>query len=1111
MEGARFCPGWRRLVVLASMMAFCVPAPAQLRSEDLTSCGSRVIESSYRENAVRGGQDTEISWRDVPAEPLVILVQEQGIDVSVELEKKTATADSPVRRAGTQVLLVAPADSRRVGLRLRGKELSHVRGTVSSVLFTMPTDEQCGGYLRLIASGDREYAAAEALPADRAQRSSKAAEAYAGAEAIALRAHLPALAGHAQLAISATNYQGRNDWAGSQAAGLRATASLTNAQRPYFEARASGMAAAAMLENGIGTAGRDAYLEARVLLEHAIAVFRAGGHLYDEALQRNNVGLSYLYSSRFADCIRESEQVIPMFRKLGERHRVALTEQNIAMCQWGLGRLRAASEILERAIPELRDSPLPIHYTTALNNGALAHFALGEFDQSIMLHAEGERFASQFAMPRERAQSLYGLGVTYAAIGDLSTAQEYLATSLEIRTVAVDRRGRMSSLRALASLLDARGDFAQANKIDREALAVASSDLARLRIESRLMQRSIVAGDVTPAIRKRIEEVMTGVPGGDRMAVANARYLRGLIGSTDSNIEAAHADLDAAGAAFRELELIDGEYDACLASARLAHRQRDFTRAANSIDCARRLADQMRAQVLNPEMRASVSQLRREAADLEVQIAVDDPRLPERRAMRVLAVMERHRGRLLNDYAAVNQSSEAAAAELRELYDNLATARSLLADTQGRGGSDTARAVELRRQIADLRLKLFGAEDRLRTLGSMPATDYSLTTEALQRLSPGTAVVEYWLGGSRAFAIVLTRQGARFQELGATASIDALVLQLRSALADASSIGAATRRRTLQELSRLVLEPVRLDEGTRRVVFVTDGSLHYVPMAALCVPDNMCAKSLVQEIEVASAPSAVGLLKAAPAPISPTGVLIVADPVYQPSDPRLSSIRLARAAASEVMVDLQISRLRSGASPGTLRRIPGTAREARLVAEKFPARDVELLQGLDATRDKVLSLDLTRYGVIHFAVHGLSDDQLPQLSALALSRFNRAGRPEDGRLWAGDLLQRRFNARLVFLSACDTALGAQFSGEGLIGLNYVLLSRGARNVVSSLWPVEDVTTSELVADVYARMRNGDSVVAALTGAQRAYLAKNNDRDIRNWAAWSATIGSMEVP
>ena len=78
-------------------------------------------------------------------------------------------------------------------------------------------------------------------------------------------------------------------------------------------------------------------------------------------------------------------------------------------------------------------------------------------------------------------------------------------------------------------------------------------------------------------------------------------------------------------------------------------------------------------------------------------------------------------------------------------------------------------------------------------------------------------------------------------------------------------------------------------------------------------------------------------------------------------------------------------------------------------------------------------------------------------------------------------------------------------------MNFVLLSRGASNVISSLWPVEDVMTSTLVADVYARMRSGKTVLTALTDAQRAYLEGNKDRDIRKWAAWSAAVSGVVAP
>jgi CHAT domain len=99
----------------------------------------------------------------------------------------------------------------------------------------------------------------------------------------------------------------------------------------------------------------------------------------------------------------------------------------------------------------------------------------------------------------------------------------------------------------------------------------------------------------------------------------------------------------------------------------------------------------------------------------------------------------------------------------------------------------------------------------------------------------------------------------------------------------------------------------------------------------------------------------------------------------------------------------------------------------------------------------VFARDLGRYRFIHIAPHGVIDSEIPQLSALILGRY-RSGRPvTDPYLRAGDdLLTGTFHAEAVVLSACDPALGKECAGEGLVGLRYAALARGARACMTSM-------------------------------------------------------------
>ena len=123
----------------------------------------------------------------------------------------------------------------------------------------------------------------------------------------------------------------------------------------------------------------------------------------------------------------------------------------------------------------------------------------------------------------------------------------------------------------------------------------------------------------------------------------------------------------------------------------------------------------------------------------------------------------------------------------------------------------------------------------------------------------------------------------------------------------------------------------------------------------------------------------------------------------------------------------------------------------------------------DATLALATSGRLNGYRIVHFATHGLINTSRPELSGLALSLVDRDGRSRDGFLRLNTIYNLRLSADLVVLSACQTALGKEVAGEGLVGLTRGFMYAGTRRVIASLWQVSDVATAELMKKFYAFM------------------------------------------
>jgi CHAT domain-containing protein len=183
-------------------------------------------------------------------------------------------------------------------------------------------------------------------------------------------------------------------------------------------------------------------------------------------------------------------------------------------------------------------------------------------------------------------------------------------------------------------------------------------------------------------------------------------------------------------------------------------------------------------------------------------------------------------------------------------------------------------------------------------------------------------------------------------------------------------------------------------------------------------------------------------------------------------------------------------------------RLPATRREADAIARLAPAGQVREVLGLDANREAALSADLRRYRILHFATHAVADTRDPELSGLVLSQVDARGRPRPGFLRLYDLAGLDLAAGLVVLSGCETRLGKEVRGEGLIGLTRGFEAAGVPRVVASLWRVEDRATAEVMTRFYrALWRQGATPAAALRAAQRSLRRDPRYRDPHYWAGF----------
>ena len=172
---------------------------------------------------------------------------------------------------------------------------------------------------------------------------------------------------------------------------------------------------------------------------------------------------------------------------------------------------------------------------------------------------------------------------------------------------------------------------------------------------------------------------------------------------------------------------------------------------------------------------------------------------------------------------------------------------------------------------------------------------------------------------------------------------------------------------------------------------------------------------------------------------------------------------------------------------------------ARLSADPRTLKAVDF----SANRSTAIDAKLGDYRIVHFATHGLINNQNPDLSGVVLSLVDEQGRPQNGFLRLYDIYNLKLNADLVVLSACQTALGKEIKGEGLVGLTRGFMYAGAPRVVASFWRIDDRATADIMRRFYeAMLKDGLRPAAALRAAQVSMWHEKRWQSPHYWAAFT---------
>jgi CHAT domain-containing protein/tetratricopeptide (TPR) repeat protein len=1053
--------------------------PAGLPAETAPSPVRPRLRAQVMESAIRDGEVHRLAFQLSAGEYLGIVVEQGGIDVMLELfdplDRKILEMDSPdFWWWEEEIALVA-----------------EISGTYR--LEVRPFPSMAPGFYRARIDGPR------------APRGNDAVRIEAVRERIAAHAHA----------------QEDQERLGHLEAALRLWSSLGERRRQAETLH--------QMTETLKDLGRP--VEAAGRFHQAVAIWRELDLPAQQAwtlVESSRPGKGFF---RGEDARKHLEDALALAARAGSpflEHRI--------LC-FGLGSFhepRTALPYLERSLRVARDardrdlemrSLYQLGYT--LDDLSEKQEALRHYEEALRICRELQ--AEGADLDTFLANVLNSLGHLYVSLGHLEKAAEHLQQALELSRKSEDARKEAAALNNLA-LVYVRLDPVKARDLYERSLTLVHGTGNRqgeVMTMNNLAFLDLRTGNPSRALERSRSAL--SLAAGDEEPESHVRQAMGIAHRILGDLEASRRELETALSLARKRQDRFRQSQVIPELARTERMARNLPRALALLEEGVLLLESLRTEMVQEELRATFLASRQETYRLHI-----DTLMAQGHDAEALRASERARARTLLDTLA------AAAADIHKDADPalLDRERLLLADIEALEkrhlmlldrGTD---APELRETLTRLAAAI---EEHVRVQAELRKSSprYAALTQPqplglaeIQRdvLDGRALLLEYALGEEKSYLWAVTADSLRSFELPSRERIEGAARRWYGALVvpptdPGYAKAAETARKAADELSLMLLGPVRELLRDQPLLVVGDGALHYLPFAALPAPDSLGGSggsgrvALIARHEVVSLPSASALAvlrrEIAGRAAAPKTLAVLADPVFQPNDPRaarptLQPAKLAKGSPVRGgdIGDMGDPRARE-VDPRRLSRLRFSGREAEAIAALVPETQRFKALGFAASRSVATGGELARYRMVHFATHGLIDSLRPEMSSLVLSLVNEKGEPQNGFLRLHDIYNLELNADLVVLSACQTALGQEIRGEGLVGLTRGFMYAGAARVLASLWSVDDRATSLLMRRFYEHMITGGlRPAAALRQAQIDMSRDSQWQSPYYWAGFS---------
>ncbi len=882
----------------------------------------------------------------------------------------------------------------------------------------------------------------------------------------------------------------------------------------------------------------------------ALKIFEESGDRRGEAEITANLGAIYDSKDEPRKALDYYFRALPILQAENDKAQEGSVLSKIGSVYDDLGEPFPALEYYEKALAvrkTLKDERVEA-YTLA--NMSIVLKSLGFYERAIEANEFCFRVFTQIGQKNGIATCLNNLGNLNNDLNDNEKALEYYEKSLAITREIKARNSEAVTLSNIANLQLQEGSAQKALEILTESLLIFREQKNK-RYESRNL---VKIGEVHLKIgelQKALEYFNQALPIfreiEDRSWEGATLFLIGEAHRKNKDFQTAKTFIVNSLEIKRELKESSDETQSLLSLAKIEKDLNNFPEAQTRIEEAIGILENIRSNISQRNRRSSYFSAKQDFYEFHINLLVERHKKEPKKGFDVLAFEASERARARNLLESLGESKF----DIRAgVSDETLKKEKLLRQTINAKDSQRLNALsakqkekaanfekeldELLKQYENIQAKIRAESPRFAAL-IQPET-LSLAKIQAEILDEDSVLLEYSLGEERSFLFVADKSSLEIIELPKRAEIEQPARQFVENIKAYSGSeplreSPQQRQQRLQNadanwkkereiLSRMLLGAVGEKIENKRLLIVSSGVLQYVPFAALSISGQWSVvggqknkdqrpktedQFLIETNEIVNLPSAsvVAVLRSnrRTGGNLPNSLAILADPVFTADDVRLKTIARQK---TEKSLESQVSAvslprgLRSGFS-----RLRFSRREAEEIAKLVPDNQKFLALDFSANLSATNENNFKKARYIHFATHGIINSDFPELSGIVLSLVDENGKTQEGFLRLHDIYNLSLEADLVVLSACESALGKEIRGEGIIGLTRGFMYAGAPTVAASLWKVDDRATSDLMQRFYQKMlKENLSPAESLREAQISMIKDETFNHPFYWAGFS---------